>query len=71
MKNNIVRVRFTLPKDLLKELKNRENGKYGSVTEYVKAITHEHLTKRIAEQRTDRSKILGIYDEDDDDIFDW
>lgn len=50
MKNQMVKVCFPLPSDLFEELNDLENGKYPTVTSYIRAITHKHLTNMILQK---------------------
>lgn len=59
MKNHIVKVSFPLPQDLFEELSDLENGKYPTMTSYIRAITHEHLTNLIVEKERLRETKLN------------
>jgi hypothetical protein len=69
MSNKSLRVHFDLPEDLYEELMELENGKYPNITAYIRAITHDHLTKLIRQKRIDKAREVEILDKMYDDIL--
>ena len=69
MNNQTLRVRFDLPEDLYEELMKLENGKYPNITAYIRAITHDHLTKQIRQNQIDKAREIGIWEKMYDDVL--
>ena len=69
MSNKIIRVHFDLPEDLYEELTELENSKYPNITAYIRAITHDHLTKLIRQKQLYKEREVGILEKMYDDIL--
>ena len=69
MLNGESRPMLTLPEDLYEELTELENGKYPNITAYIRAITHDHLTKLIRQKRIDKAREVEVLEKMYDDIL--